>query len=111
MLVTGNEILQKAHKEYYGVGAFNFVNYEMLSAIFEAANEANSPIIVQASEGAIKYMGIDMAAGRGKNLFQKNDYITLGAYFYHMITLVFFTHAVFAWVSSFFFDAFHPPFL
>lgn len=63
MLVCGNTILEKANKENYGVGAFNFVNYEMLSAIFEAANLKNSPIIVQASEGAIKYLGIEMAVG------------------------------------------------
>ena len=68
MLVSGIEILNKAHKEGYGVGAFNFVNFEMLNAIFMAANEAKSPIIVQASEGAIKYMGIDMAVGLVKIL-------------------------------------------
>lgn len=60
MLVSGNEILQKAHKEHYGVGAFNFVNFEMLNAIFSAADEAKSPIIAQTSEGAIKYLGIDI---------------------------------------------------
>ena len=38
MLVSGSVVLDKANKENYGVGAFNFVNYEMLSAIFEAAN-------------------------------------------------------------------------
>ena len=40
MLVSGSEILLKAHRENYGVGAFNFVNFEMLNAIFNAALEA-----------------------------------------------------------------------
>ncbi|WP_394977718.1 class II fructose-bisphosphate aldolase [uncultured Helicobacter sp.] len=75
MLVSGSEILLKAHKEGYGVGAFNFVNFEMLNAIFNAANEAQSPIIVQASEGAIKYMGIDMAAGLVKILSARYPHI------------------------------------
>ncbi|RDU67323.1 class II fructose-bisphosphate aldolase [Helicobacter equorum] len=75
MLVSGSEILLKAHKEGYGVGAFNFVNFEMLNAIFNAANEAQSPIIVQASEGAIKYMGIDMAVGLVKILSARYPHI------------------------------------
>lgn len=75
MLVSGSEILLKAHKEGYGVGAFNFVNFEMLNAIFNAANEAQSPIIVQASEGAIKYMGIDMTVGLVKILSARYPHI------------------------------------
>ena len=75
MLVSGSEILLKAHKEGYGVGAFNFVNFEMLNAIFNAANEAQSPIIVQASEGAIKYMGIDMVVGLVKILSARYPHI------------------------------------
>ena len=75
MLVSGSEILLKAHKEGYGVGAFNFVNFEMLNAIFNAANEAQSPIIVQASEGAIKYMGINMAVGLVKILSARYPHI------------------------------------
>lgn len=57
MLMTSKKILDKARKGKYGVGAFNFVNMEMLQAIIQAANEEKSPVIVQTSEGAIKYMG------------------------------------------------------
>lgn len=110
MLVTGNEILQKAHKEYYGVGAFNFVNYEMLSAIFEAANEANSPIIVQASEGAIKYMGIDMAVGMVKILSQKYAHIPVSLHLDHGTTFESCKAAVDAGFTSVMIDASHHPF-
>ena len=110
MLVTGNEILQKAHKEYYGVGAFNFVNYEMLSAIFEAANEANSPIIVQASEGAIKYMGIDMAVGIVKILSQKYAHIPVALHLDHGTTFESCKAAVDAGFTSVMIDASHHPF-
>lgn len=41
MLVKGNEILLKVYKEGYGVGVFNFVNFEMLNVIFEVGNEEN----------------------------------------------------------------------
>ena len=60
MLVSGNEILLPASEQGYGVGAFNFVNLEMLQSIFQSAHEISSPLIVQASEGAIKYMGLDI---------------------------------------------------
>ena len=83
MLVTGSEILLKAHKEGYGVGAFNFVNFEMLNAIFVAAVEAKSPIIVQASEGAIKYMGIDMAVGMVKILSNRYPHIPVALHLDH----------------------------
>ncbi len=56
MLTTSKNILTKATKGKYGVGAFNFVNMEILQAVIKAANEEKSPIILQASEGAIKYM-------------------------------------------------------
>ena len=50
MLISGIEILNKAHKENYAVGAFNINNLEMAQAIFEAADEISSPIIIEASE-------------------------------------------------------------
>lgn len=57
MFTTSREILEKATAEKYGVGAFNIVNMEMLQVVLQAANEEKSPVIIQASEGAIKYMG------------------------------------------------------
>jgi fructose-bisphosphate aldolase class II len=59
MLVTGKQILDDAHKRGYAVGAFNINNMEILQAIIEAAEEERSPVIIQTSEGAIKYAGID----------------------------------------------------
>ena len=59
MLVTGNEILQDAHKNGYAAGAFNVNNMEILQAIIEAAEQEKAPVIIQTSEGAIKYAGLD----------------------------------------------------
>lgn len=59
MLVNTKDMLKKAAKEGYAVGAFNFTNLETLQAILEAAQEENSPVIVQTSKSAIEYMGID----------------------------------------------------
>lgn len=110
MLVSGNEILQKAHKEYYGVGAFNFVNYEMLSAIFEAADIAKSPIIVEASEGAIKYLGIEMAVGMVKILSAKYPHIPVALHLDHGTSFESCQKAVEAGFTSVMIDASHHPF-
>lgn len=66
MLVTGNEILQDAHKNNYAVGAFNVNNMEIVQAIIEAAEETNSPVILQASQGGLKYAGVEYIAELGK---------------------------------------------
>lgn len=58
-LVPMADILEKANKEYYAVGGFNINNMEFLQGIIWAAEETNSPLILQASEGAIKYIGMD----------------------------------------------------
>ena len=47
----------KALNEHYAIGAFNFVNLEMLKAIIDASKETNFPTICSVSEGALKYMG------------------------------------------------------
>ncbi|MGB9636909.1 MAG: class II fructose-bisphosphate aldolase, partial [Thermoplasmata archaeon] len=59
MLVTSREIFERAEAEKYAVGAFNANNLEMVQAIIEAAEEENAPVILQASQGAIKYAGLE----------------------------------------------------
>lgn len=66
MLVTGNEILQDAHKNNYAVGAFNVNNMEIVQAIIEAAEETRSPVIIQASQGGLSYAGVEYIAALGK---------------------------------------------
>ncbi|HHT46106.1 MAG TPA: class II fructose-1,6-bisphosphate aldolase [Firmicutes bacterium] len=58
-LVTLRDILGKAEKGGYAVGAFNANNMEIVQAIIESAVEERSPVIIQASQGAIKYAGLD----------------------------------------------------
>jgi fructose-bisphosphate aldolase class II len=54
-LVTGKQILDEAAKKGYGVGAYNVNNMEQIQAIMAAAKETGSPVIIQASRGALKY--------------------------------------------------------
>jgi len=51
------QLLDHAAEYDYGVPAFNVNNLEQMRAIMEAADETDSPVIVQASAGARKYAG------------------------------------------------------
>ena len=54
-LVPMKQILDEAIKGNYGVGSFNVNNMEQIQGILRAAKEVNSPVIIQASRGALKY--------------------------------------------------------
>ncbi|GAB1402421.1 fructose-bisphosphate aldolase class II [Elusimicrobiota bacterium] len=54
-LVPMKQILDEARKKNYGVGAYNVNNMEQVQAIMAAAKETQSPVIIQASRGALKY--------------------------------------------------------
>ena len=58
-LVPLRLLLDHAAENGYGIPAFNVNNLEQVRAVMEAANEVNSPVILQASAGARKYAGID----------------------------------------------------
>jgi len=51
------QVLDHAAEHGYGVPAFNVNNLEQVLAIMEAAQETDSPVILQASAGARKYAG------------------------------------------------------
>ena len=56
-LISLRQMLDHAAEYNYGVPAFNVNNLEQMRAIMEAADETDSPVIVQASAGARKYAG------------------------------------------------------
>jgi len=62
MLVSGDVILRNAQKNGYACGAFNINNMEILQAIIAAGEAENSPLILQTSESAIRYAGMDYLA-------------------------------------------------
>lgn len=59
MLTTIKKLLAKADKDGYAVGAFNVNNLEILQAVVETAAEKKSPVIIQTSEGAVEYAGME----------------------------------------------------
>ena len=56
-LVSMRQLLDHAAEYGYGLPSFNVNNMEQIHAIMEAAREADSPVIIQASAGARKYAG------------------------------------------------------
>jgi len=56
-LVSMRQLLDHAAEHGYGLPAFNVNNLEQVQAIMEAAAQADSPVIMQASAGARKYAG------------------------------------------------------
>ncbi len=59
MIVSLKQILKKANAENYAVGAFNINNLETTQAIINAAVAQKSPVILQTSQGAIEYAGLE----------------------------------------------------
>jgi len=71
-LVTVAELLQKAESGGYAVGAFNCNNMEIVQAIVAAAEAEQAPVIIQASQGAIKYAGLDFIVALTKVAAEKS---------------------------------------
>ncbi len=65
------KIFKKAQKEGWAIGQFNFSNLEVLRAIFQAAKNFNSPIIVGTSEGESQFFGMTGSGSYKKGVLRK----------------------------------------
>lgn len=52
-------LMQRSRQQGFAVGAFNVDNQETLIAIFRAAQNLNSPVMVEVSQGEAEAMGLD----------------------------------------------------
>ncbi|MDO8436234.1 MAG: class II fructose-bisphosphate aldolase [bacterium] len=55
------QYFQKARKEGWTIGQFNFSTLEILKGIIQAAEELQSPVILGTSEGESKFFGLEEA--------------------------------------------------
>lgn len=55
MLVNAAAMMRSAYEGHYCIGAFNSNNLEWASAILDAAEELQSPVIIQCTSGAAKW--------------------------------------------------------
>jgi fructose-bisphosphate aldolase class II len=68
MIKSFNEMLAKAQKGGYAIGAFNTSNLEITLAIARAAAKLKAPVIIQTSESAIKYSNLPTLYNMIKNV-------------------------------------------
>lgn len=57
-LVTTKQLFADAQAGGYAIGAFNVENMEMVQAVVAAAEEMNSPVILQTTPGTVKYASL-----------------------------------------------------
>ncbi|HEY9761117.1 MAG TPA: class II fructose-bisphosphate aldolase [Trichocoleus sp.] len=55
MLTSTQELLETARRNAYAIGAFNVYNLEGVKAVINAAESANSPVMLQLHPSALKY--------------------------------------------------------
>lgn len=72
MLATLQSVLRKAQRGRYAVGAFNVSNLEQTQAVIQAAVKQRSPVIINTSEKAIAYAGLDEISGLVRSLAAKH---------------------------------------
>ncbi len=103
-LVTLKEILEHTRKEGYAVGSFNFNGYEDAQGIINGAAEKNSPVILMASMGACKYIGLHQTVGMVKGMAASVD-IPVCLHLDHATDMDYIKEAIKAGFSSVMIDA------
>jgi fructose-bisphosphate aldolase, class II len=77
---NARELMERARREHFAVGAFNLDNQETLIAVARAAKRTNSPVLVEVSQGEVDALGLDNVRDmveNYKNEFEIEMYINL----------------------------------
>ena len=82
MFINVAEELNKARAEKYAIGAFNTSDLNITKAIIAAAEDLNSPVIVETSEGEIDFLGAGTSAAEVINL-AKNAKVPIALHLDH----------------------------
>ena len=108
MIVTAKELIDEASKKKIAVGAFNVGNMEMLKAALEAAEEMNTPIIIQIAESRLKHSPLELMAPMMVE-GAENSKLPIAVQLDHGKTLETVTKALDYGFSSVMFDGSHLP--
>jgi ketose-bisphosphate aldolase len=103
-LVTLKEILAGTRAGHYAVGGFNFNGYEDAQGMINGAVERRSPVILMASQGACKYIGLKQTAGMVRGMAESVD-IPVCLHLDHATEFDFIKDAIVAGFSSVMIDA------
>ncbi|MGG5460112.1 class II fructose-bisphosphate aldolase [Clostridium sp. B9] len=85
-LVKMTELLKKAKEESYAVGSFSIANMEMVMGALKAAEETNSPMILQIAEVRLPNSPLELIGPIMVNA-AKNAKVPVAVHFDHGLTL------------------------
>ena len=69
--VNTKKMFELALKQKFAIGAFNVFNFETINAVLQGASNKNSPVILQFSPNALKYLSIENAVNFSKTIANK----------------------------------------
>lgn len=107
-LVRMKELLEDADKSDYGVGAFSIANMEMIMGAVKAAEELNSPIILQIAEVRLKHSPLDLI-GPAMIEAAKEAKVPVAVHLDHGTTIETIKQALDLGFTSVMFDGSHLP--
>ena len=108
-LVNMTEMLKKARKAKYAVGAFNILDYNSMRVVVETAQELQSPVIVQTSEKTVLFWGYKPIVSWIKELTE-NTTVPIAIHLDHCKDLNIIQNCIDAGWSSVMIDASSKPF-
>ncbi|KEI02981.1 class II fructose-bisphosphate aldolase [Clostridium botulinum] len=107
-LVNMEQILNKADKEGYGVGSFSVANIEMVMGAIKAAEELNSPLILQIAEVRLPHSPLHII-GPAMVAAAKEAKVPVAVHFDHGINIETIHQALKIGFTSVMFDGSHYP--
>lgn len=108
-IISSTPLLEAARSGGYCIGAFNVHTLEMLQAVVEAAEETQSPLIIQSTVGTVKHLGPDYIAKAAKVASEKSS-IPIALHLDHCSDFNIIMQCIRAGYSSVMIDASHEAF-
>ncbi|MDO8486513.1 MAG: class II fructose-bisphosphate aldolase [Candidatus Staskawiczbacteria bacterium] len=100
---------QKAYKEKWAIGQFNFSDFSQVKGIVSAAKNLNSPIILGTSEGESKFVGLHQAVAI-RNVLRKETGLPIFLNLDHGKSFEYLKEAILAGYDMVHFDGSKLPF-
>lgn len=109
MLVNMKDLLKKAQEGSYAVGSFSVANMEMILGVVKAAEEMNSPVILQIAEVRLNHSPLKII-GPAMLAAAKNAKVPVAVHLDHGTTVECIKEALELGFTSVMFDGSHLPF-
>lgn len=108
MLVNMKQLLTEAQKDKWAVGSFSVANMEMVLGVLKAAEETDSPVILQIAEVRLKQSPLEII-GPLMVAAAKNTNVPVAVHFDHGLTMEKIRLALNLGFTSVMFDGSHLP--